>query len=187
MTSSPSSDPSEGRLGLGWPLAGLSQLPTAPPVLLVPGQCQPSLSFFPEKFLLSGKTLYLRKSLVLTVTRIWMEHLTWEEGRRGNVMIGQKTAPTARICSQGRQKEFAISLPFSLTPPIPALQHVDAQKALALRSSQQATHCPPGTTTMVNSHETGPAWDGEDAAQETLALPSQQRGMGRDVLGEIPS
>lgn len=109
------------------------------------------------------------------------------KGRQGSVTVGQKTAPTARIFPHGRQKEFAVSLPFSLTPPIPALQHVDAQQALALPSSQQVTHCPPGTTTMVNSHETGPAWDREDAAQETLALPSQQRGMGMDVLGEIPS
>lgn len=155
MTSSPSSDPSAGRIGLGGPLAGLRQLPTAPLALLVPGQCQPSFSFFPETFFLSGKTLYLLKSLVLTVPRIWMEHLMWEEGRQGNVTILQKTAPTARIFPHDRHKEFAISLPFSLTTPIPALQHLDAQQALVLPPSQQATHCPPGTTTMVNSHETG--------------------------------
>ena len=127
MTSSPSSDPSEGRLGLGWPLAGLRQLPTAPLALLVPGQRQPSFSFFPETFFLSGKTLYLPQSLVLTVTRIWMEDLMWEEGRQGNVTIWQKTAPTLRIFPHGRHKEFAIFLPFPLTPSIPALQHLDAQ------------------------------------------------------------
>lgn len=88
MTSSPSSDPSAGRIGLGGPLAGLCQLPTAPLALLVPGQCQPSFSFFPETFFLSGKTLYLLKSLVLTVPRIWMEHLPLTREERGRLATG---------------------------------------------------------------------------------------------------
>lgn len=86
MKSSLSSNPAEGSLGLGLPLrpaplAGLLQLPTAPPTPLVPAHCLPSFPFPPEISFLPGKTLSRPKSLVLQVTRICVEHLMWE-GRR---------------------------------------------------------------------------------------------------------
>lgn len=154
--------------------------------MLVPGQCQLSFSFFPETFFLSGKTLYLPKSLVLTVPRIWMElTLCGKKEDKGTSGYCRKQLLLREYSPMAAIRSLLFPFPFHLTTPIPALQHLDAQQALVTAILPTGKHCPPGTTTMANSHETGqPGTD--DAVQGDLGIAFSAMGDGKGCPGGYP-